>query len=218
MRRRGFTLVEITVFSAVALIVIAGAWSFLQSGMRQSKATDTKVQGVQEVLLAARVIEEDLAHVYQDALHGMHHKRVPNEGVFLEFYRYHPDPIHNPGSKWGPLPLQKVSYTYRSKERKLLRAVDDGEKRALFGTFESADFWDMSRETNPPADRGLRPGPSIGFHLVSTPRHELRKKREDRDIRSRTILFGGTALERSSVMGRFPYWHRVPFFPENPPE
>lgn len=217
MKRRGYTLVEATVFSAVALIVLTGVWSFFQAGMRQSKDTDVKVQGLQEVLLAARTIEKDLAHLYQDRLVGM--KQGRNEdGMYLRFYRFHPDPARRAGSGWGPLPLQKIEYRYKSRYRKLYRYVDGSEGPPLFGTFESVDFWDMMREDDDLPERKLRPGPSIGFHLVSTPRSELRKKREDRDWRSRTTLFGGAVQEHSSATVRFPYWHRVPFFPETPEE
>jgi hypothetical protein len=213
MRRRGFTLVEVAVFSAVALMVLAGVWSFFQGTMRQSKATDTKVQGLQEVLLYSRLLEGDLAHLYEDDEYHMYHQRLPKVGVVFRFYRYHPDASKNPGSTWGPLPLQQVEYRYLAKKRKILRSVDGGPGRALFGNFESQDFWDPQGEEDSPPGSKIQPGPSLSFYVVSSPLSELRKKLEKRNWRSRTTLFGGVSRERRSVERRFPYWHRIPYYP-----
>lgn len=218
MRRRGFTMVEIAVFSAVTLVVLAGCWAFFTSSMRSSKATDVKIEGLEGAQLLARRLEKDLSFLYEDEDHPMRLKKTEGEGLLFTFYRYHPDQARNPGSTWGALPLQMVQYRYVAKERRVYRHEDEGPGRALYGTFESLGFRDPE-EKDGVVSQNLEPAPSLVYFLICTPREYLKMSLEERDQKSpriRTTLVGAVPREREANERKYFYWNRVPYWPEAP--
>jgi hypothetical protein len=232
MRRRGFSLIEVTVFAGVGLIVMAGVWAIFNSSIRRGKATDAKVQGLQAVLLLARTIERDMALLYenQGVAPGafkdiVQYREEPGVGTTLWLSRYHPDPGRDPGATWGKLPLQRVRYRFDATTKHVFRSVDGGPERALFGLFETVRFRGSQQDLLPPyipiPGDPLIPSPAYEFCIVSTPEDVLEMTLEERDEkrpRSRTTLVGAVPRERETVQRLYPYWNNVPYLPEAPPE
>lgn len=230
-RRSGFSLIEVTVFASVGLIVMAGVWAIFNSSIRRGKATDAKVQGLQAVLLLARTIERDMAMLYENqgkapgAAEDIVQYRVePGVGTTLWLSRYHRDPSRDPGATWGKLPLQRVRYRFDSATKRVFRAVDGGPEKQLFGLFETVRFRGSQQDLLPPyipvPGQPLIPAPAYEFCIVSTPEDVLEMPLEERDEkrpRSRTTLVGGVPRERETAQRLYPYWNSIPYLPEAPP-
>lgn len=231
-RRRGFSLIEVTVFASVGLIVITGVWAIFNSSIRRGKATDAKVQGLQAVLLLARTIERDMAMLYESqgvapgaAKDIVQYREEPGVGTTLWLSRYHPDPARNPGSTWGKLPLQRVRYRFNAIYKRVYRSVDGGPERTLFGLFETVRFRGSQQDLLPPflptPGEPLIPAPAYEFCIVSTPEDVLDMTLDERDEkrpRSRTTLIGGVTREREAAQRLYPYWNNVPYLADPPPE
>lgn len=231
-RRRGYTLVEVSVFAGVGLIVIAGVWSIFNSSLRRGKATDAKVQGLQAVLLLSRSIERDMAMLYENAGKTpgaakdiVQYQEEPGVGTTIWLSRYHADPARDPGATWGALPLQRVRYRFDATTKRVFRAVDAGPERPMFGLFETVRFRGAQQDLLPPLvpipGEPLIPGPAYEFCVVSTPEEVLEMSLEERDEkrpRSRTTMVGGVPRERESAHRLYPYWNSVPYLPAPPPE
>ncbi len=214
-RRSGFTVIEISVFTAVGLLVLAAVWSIFGSSIRKGKATDRKVIGLQTNLLAARSLERDLEHLYEDETRRIEVAKVPQVGLELRFYRYHESASENAGSSWGTIPLQRVLYRYVAAEKKIYRIVDGGTPRPLFGLFETFGARDAEQEagilgTSPKA------GASLVYYFVSTPEEVLRmplEKRDEDHALSRTVLVGGMPRQRIAAKAFYSYWNAAPYAP-----
>lgn len=209
MRRRGFTMVEVTVFTAVGLLVITAAWTFFSSSVAKGKATDVKALGVQTNLLLIRALERDLAALYEDGTHLLQYSKRPGEGATLEFYRYGPT---SPDADWGPLPLVKVTYEFDAGYRKVRRSIDGGPARPLFGVVERVNVR-FPQPALPEPGKLLPASPHVLISTISTSREELRKPLEQRDPRSRTSLFAGILRERVAARIAYPHWNEIPWSP-----
>lgn len=212
--RRGFSLVEVSVFMAVGLLMTGAAWSMLQSSLKKGKSTDFKLQGVQANLLLFRTLERDLRYFYEDVFHPVRAiKDVAAKKFTLSFYRFSPDAGTDPGTAWGPVPVQKIEYVFDSSLKKISRAVEGGPARFLFGHFEN--FGVRSTEVTLPSNATATPmGPAYQVFAVSTPAELLRKALDDRDQedqRIRTTVVSAFPRRLEGARRDYGYWNAVPF-------
>jgi len=208
-RRRGFTMVEISVFGAVGLLVMTAAWTFFSSSIRKGKSTDVKAEGLQTNLLLARALERDLAALYEDGAHTLRFRKVPGETATLRFFRYRRE---SPEGAWDPVPLIEVSYTFDARTKRVTRQLEGGAPQVLYGYVERFNVR-FPKPVLPTDGLPLPVAPAVIFSSVSTPPEGLRKPLEERDMRSRTTLFGSGLRERSAKRIAYPYWNEIPWRP-----
>ncbi len=210
-RRLGFSLVEVTVFMAVGVLVMAGAWSFFQSSIRKGKATDVKVESLQADLLFARSLERDLEALYEDPEHAMDIVRGPGELRF-SFWRYGEE---SPGDRWDPLPVERVTYRFDASKKRIFRRVGNGREDRLYGLFERMNIRFRNFQAQAPGPPAV-PSAAVIFSATSTPRETLQKPLEAREEQDRTTLFGAVLREREAVRTAFPWWNPIPYAPARP--
>lgn len=211
--RRGTTLIEVTVFMAVGIVVLGGAWSFFSSSIRKGKATDVKVESVQANLLLARRLEKDLHRLYEDTNHLMKTNKVAGSRFTFEFWRTVETP---PGAAWDRLQVEKVTYRFDSTRKRVYRTVGASPEVPLFGHFERFNVRFINYQ-RPQVGQPLPPTPAVVVSMVSTPKLELRKPLEEREEPARTTLFLTAHREVVASRATYPEWNPLPLSPAGPP-
>ncbi len=208
--RRAFTMVEALVFVPIGLAVMGIVWTLWSSSARKGKATDVKVQSLQENLVVALSLERDLQGIYEDSNHPI---RIADDGSALLFSRC-ADASNAP--EWVPLELEDVLYRFDAATGKVMRRIGNGEERAFSGSFELVHFR-IENPTEPArSDQEIRSAPAVIFTLVSIPEEDMAKPMNERDATRRTTLVSGVSRRWVASRVSHPFWNPIPYVPPAP--
>lgn len=200
------TLVELMVFAAVGLLVVAAAWSFFRASMRRGDRADKKFEGVQSGLLLSIQLERDLAALYE--LEG--NDPVPDVrtgGAKLSFLRYSDEQVE---SDWTELEVVPVTYQFRTESGRVLRQVGGEAPEVLPGVFERVNFRVANPEVVEPG-KALPEAPAVIYSVTAATREVLEKPPARRRGSERTVLVGGVSREQRARRSAYPFWNPVPY-------
>lgn len=212
--RRGVTLTELLVFIPIGLTVLGLAWNFFSSGFKKGKATDVKIQSLQQNLVLTLSLERDLDRLYEAR---DFRPKIASDGSALEFYR---SADTSPGATWEPLRLQRVFYRFDAFEQKVYRQVDDGGERPFSGRYELVHFRveNPPGPTDPPPDPGdpLIPAPSVVITIISVPPLKEGETEADRKATDRTTLVSAVSRRWLGSRTSYDFWNPIPYVPPSP--
>lgn len=208
MRRRGATLVELALFAGIGMMVIAMAWSFLSTSLRQGERTDNKLDGVQADLLLAVQLERDLEACVVHPEVPAPRVNLTEGGAELRIYRA---TATGAREKWEPLEVTPVVYQYLVETGRVVRKVGAGPPRALWGHFERVSFRLAPNGEEPGIPGALPEAPAIVYSAAGVPRTLLERPLDEREGPDRTVIVGGVALTQAARRQAYPFWNRVPY-------
>jgi hypothetical protein len=207
-RRRAVTLVELALFAGIGMMVIAMAWSFLSTSLRQGARTDNKLDGVQADLLLAVQLERDLEACVV-------HPDVPPPAIDLTDggaqLRIHRATQTGARERWDPLEVTPVVYQFLVETGRVVRQVGNQAPRALWGHFERVSFRLAPNGEEPGIPGALPEAPAIVYSAAGVPRTLLERPLAEREGPDRTVIVGGVALTQAARRKAYPFWNRVPY-------
>lgn len=202
MRRRGFSLVEVLVFSAMGLLVLVTVYDFMAAGLKRGARSLEKLEGVDAVLTLSARLEQDLDALYEDPAHPITFT-VTAEGTRFSFHRYSEVTSEE---AWEPRRLVQVEYHHRLETRVVTRAELPGEPHRIPGLFDQVLV---------SLERSQLPGrPAYAYRLV----YHLRGVARDdpaaaADPGRKSFCRGAVPLYSRSMRSAYPFWHRDPYGP-----
>lgn len=197
MRRKGFTILEVLVMSAIALVIMGVAWSVFSAMTSQSKKLDTRLRALQASQLVLERLKADIKQ----------HVSRPGEVLFdpaspklmLKVYR---DYVFNPASRGQhSVVVDQVDWTFNPETHQLIR----GTEPLKFAQFESITF--SVKETAP----GSREyGNSVTVDGVYVP-EELLATPERITERDRIKWRATIALPHRTLAEAYGFWQENAF-------
>lgn len=208
MKRRGATLVELALFAGIGMMVIAMAWSFMSTSLRQGERTDNKLDGVQADLLLAVQLERDLEACVVHPDVPPPRVELTEGGSELHFYRA---TATGTRERWDPLAVTPVVYQFLVETGRVARKVGDEPPRALWGHFERVSFRLAPNGDEPGIPGALPEAPAVIYSAAGVPRTLLERPEAEREGPDRTVIVGGVALTQAARRQAYPFWNRVPY-------
>ena len=201
-RRRAFTLVEILVFSAIALIVLGVAWFIFFSATNQSRKLDSRLRALQANQILIERIKQDLKQFYYVPSYSMVDSAPPR----LSFRIYREYSYSRTERSQASVILESINYVF-DRDMHTVRRNND----LLYACpFESVQFG--LKETLPTA-----PGEVSNFVTIQTVyvNEELLRTPERITDRDRIPWFTMIGLPHRSLVETSPFWLENPF--DRPP-
>lgn len=213
-RRRGFTLVEVAIFSAIGMMLLGVLWTVFGQSARKGGMTEEKLQAVQHAQLLALALERDLAGLYEDATHETEFRVAPDHAR-LAFYRFGPTSAEG---EWKPLPLERVVYFFDREQARVFRKVGDGPEQVLHGRFERLAFrLTGAGASGADSPKGLLPeGPALVYSGVGLATGASERPESDRRNSERSVLTGGVVRPQAAAASAYPFWNPVDYGPPAP--
>lgn len=188
--RRGFTLAEVMVFGALAVVVLGLVWGLVRDAARGSVRVEGKLQAVEATLLAGARLARDLELVEETP--GA--RPSAQVGAARTVLRLPPAPVG------GGRPA--VTYTFDAAEGSLRRQLDGEDPDRLPGRFEAF----LVRLVEPGGDEGA----SVLYSLVGVGGAAEPAAPNQGPARGRrAVLVGGAPREAAAGRQRYPAWNRV---------
>lgn len=200
-RAQGTTLVELLVFSGLALLMVLSVWSFFSAFQRGTHRTFSGLDGVAAGIQVSRRLELDLAHLHESRRHPPRIRRGPEETI-LEFTRFGPE---SPGDEWTSLPLVRIRYRLHHASGVVTRQEGNAAPRELPGRIGALDFQFLRGRGSPEASL-LTPAPAVLFTVHGQPGDPGQEGGV-----APLLLLGGRGRERVSSHQAYPSWNPLPF-------
>ena len=192
MRRRGFTLLEILMFSAVGMVVLYIGYEVFVSATKQGIDLDTKLKAVQGSQMLLERLERDLKHmVYEE---GKFELEVSDEGDLVRFYVYDG---YDRDLTDGEIPVHRREYRF---DPSVSRVFIDGAPYN-FAYFRAIEF---SLDDVGNGEAGQRPILTMRVGGVADDRAQLPE--EMLDLKTRADFVSSVGLSAIAIAKRNPYW------------
>ncbi|MBI3894100.1 MAG: hypothetical protein HY303_21485 [Candidatus Wallbacteria bacterium] len=196
MTRRGMTIVELVVMSAVAAVVLATVYLLFSAGSRHGNRMDEKLRGVQAAQILLEYLTADLKAALVNASRQVRVESIA-EGSRnrLSFDRY--DGERSRHHFGGYLPVKHCVYQFEQKTHKVLR---DGEPMPV-GSFASVSF--VLTHAQPDASPALL-GETVTVLMTTAPIEQL--ERGEVDARSSSTFVATIAYPSISPLDPLHTW------------
>lgn len=209
--RRGFTMVEVMVFAAIAAIPAAVTWNMMLTSGKQATHVSSRLTALSAAQVAVEALRDDLGQLcyFPDRGPGIAGEApsadAKHELALLKFRAYDfktggGDLYGSGTAEKGRLACEKIEYRFDPESHKLLR----NGKQLGAGRFLSVEFHPMVS----PVEGGLAPATNrMGVVLVLGPEEKLDRGPEAIADSEKVVLAFSIGLPRKTAAEAYPSWN-----------
>jgi hypothetical protein len=202
-RRRAFTLVEVTVMGAVAIMLLGIFYSLFVSSSMDSQKLSRKLQSIQAAHLLLERLEDDLKQAVY--VRGTFDMQVFNHGTgsanAVVFYRVDPR-VASPADGGTSVKVERVEYVWDPLSCKV---VVNG-KAFAGGLFKRLEF--RYTEGTPAAEPPVY-ADYLTVTVTGIPDEDAKRKIEDIDLRELTTLVASFSFRARAMARAYEPWTPV---------
>ncbi len=196
--RRAFSLVEVVLFSGIAVVMLGALWSFFAESVKRGSRSAGRLAGAEAVFHLSAVLESDLAALLEHDASPIGY-RVEEGARILAFVRHAET---SPDASWDPPPPVRVEYRFEPATGRVLRRTEPGGERVVPGKFAALDAWIEAVTLPELSARSWRLAYRLAAHgdagLAENPG-------------SGAVVIGAVPLRSRSMRSLYPFWHRDPW-------